>query len=62
MAQRAFDVFLGSKQIDTVFATGYDAAEMRKSLIDHDGYDSRIVVYRRHPKLPAKYDDVSEAT
>jgi hypothetical protein len=45
--QRSFDVFLAGKKIDTVFATNYTAEEMRKSLIDHDGYDPGIVVYRR---------------
>jgi hypothetical protein len=59
--QRAFDVFLNSKEIDTVFATGYDAEEMRRSLINHDGYDSRIVVKR--VAVPAsmrtRYDDVA---
>lgn len=45
--QRAFDVLIGRKVIDTVFATGYDAEEMRRSLINHDGYDARIKVYRR---------------
>ena len=42
--QEAFDVYLNGRKIDTVFATNYDAEEMRRSLIDHDGYDSRIVV------------------
>jgi hypothetical protein len=45
--QRSFDVFLAGKKIDTVFATDYSAEEMLKSLIDHDGYDPRISVYRR---------------
>lgn len=45
--QRAFDVFLCGNVIDTVFANGYDAEEMRRSLIEHDGYDPAIVVYRR---------------
>lgn len=40
----AWNVYLNGRLIDTVFATGYDAEEMRKSLIDHDGYDSRIIV------------------
>ena len=40
----AWNVYLDGKLIDTVFATGYDAEEMRRSLINHDGYDARIVV------------------
>ena len=58
--QRSFDVFLDGKEIDTVFATNYSAEEMRKSLIDHDGYDPRIVVYRRSVKgQHPTYDQVS---
>jgi hypothetical protein len=41
---QGFNVYLNNKWIDTVFAQGYDAEEMRRSLIDHDGYDPRIVV------------------
>ena len=42
----AFNVYLGRRLIDTVFATkgSYTAAEMKKSLVNHDGYDSRITV------------------
>ena len=47
----AFDVFLNGKQIDTVFwnnrADGgavITADDVKKSLIDHDGYDPRIEV------------------
>lgn len=49
---RSFDVFLptrsgGWKEIDTVFYSKRDnitEGEVRESLINHDGYDSRIVV------------------
>jgi hypothetical protein len=48
---RGYEVYLGGKLIDTVFythPTGYTAQErvedVRKSLIDHDGYDPRIRV------------------
>jgi len=47
MSARAYDVVLASKVIDTVFADYADADEMRRSLIDHDGYDPRIKVYLR---------------
>lgn len=32
------------QEIDTVFADYSDPDEMRRSLINHDGYDERIVV------------------
>ena len=41
---KAYDVYLRGKLIDTVFATGYTVEEMRRSLINHDGYDPAIVV------------------
>jgi len=49
----AFRVFLNRKHIDTIFQT-YNAAqtlkdvaeEVRRSLIEHDGYDSAIKVRR----------------
>jgi hypothetical protein len=41
----AWNVYLNGKQIDTVFyETDCDAEYVRKSLIDHDGYDFRIFV------------------
>lgn len=42
--EAAYDVYLNKKLIDTVFFNGYSAEEVKKSLIDHDGYDSGIVV------------------
>lgn len=48
--QKAFDVYLNGKWIDTVFANGYDAEEMKRSLVDHDGYDFKIVVVERKTK------------
>jgi hypothetical protein len=44
---RAYDVYLRGKLIDTVFATGYNAEEMRRSLINHDNYHPAIVVRER---------------
>jgi hypothetical protein len=47
-----WDVFLGRKCIDTVFYTpDCDAEYVRASLINHDGYDSRIVVSRSQWKV-----------
>jgi hypothetical protein len=46
---KAYNVYLLGRLIDTVFFTGYTAEEVRRSLIDHDGYDSRITVRERKP-------------
>ena len=45
-----FDVYIPSNfggnrtHIDTVYFTSYTKDEARRSLIDHDGYDSNIIV------------------
>ena len=47
---RAFDVYLRGKLIDTVFySTGavVDADEVKRSLVNHDGYDPAITVRER---------------
>lgn len=47
---QAFDVYLNGKEIDTVFYSAkppVDSSEVRKSLVEHDGYDSRIIVRKR---------------
>lgn len=47
---QAFNVYLNGRLIDTVFysaGTKITCDEVRRALIDHDGYDSRIVVYRQ---------------
>jgi hypothetical protein len=44
---QAWDVFLNGKNIDTVFyseGAKVDADEVKRSLVDHDGYDANIVV------------------
>jgi hypothetical protein len=58
---RAYDVHLKGRHIDTVWFTGYDAEEARKSLINRDGYHPNIKVIDRdeespytHPREPAK--------
>lgn len=44
----AYDVFKDGKKIDTVFQTSdEDVADVKKSLVDHDGYDGDIVVKKR---------------
>jgi len=47
-AHTAWDVYLNGKLIDTVFYTADCEAEyVKHSLVDHDGYDPAITVYRR---------------
>lgn len=40
----AWNVYLNGELIDTVFDTAKDAETVKKSLINHDGYDYRIIV------------------
>lgn len=54
-----FDVYLDGKKIDTVFAgpkSDAVAEEVRRSLIEHDGYDPRIVVRLRGGQHPARHN------
>lgn len=49
----AFDVFLHGKEIDTVFYSPNDtieASEVKRALIEHDGYDPAITVRKRSGK------------
>jgi hypothetical protein len=52
-SSETFDVFLNRKNIDTVHYSGLKGTvdekneEVRRSLVNHDGYDSNIVVRRR---------------
>jgi hypothetical protein len=50
--QQAFNVYIGTKKIDTVFYdSDMSAADVKRSLVNHDGYDSRIkVVKAKKPK------------
>jgi len=44
----AFSVWLNDEHIDTVFFVHtMTASEVKKSLIEHDGYDLGIVVYKQ---------------
>lgn len=57
--EAAFNVFLNGKKIDTVFYNSdMDTDEVKKSLIDHDGYDSGITVKK---EKAAKKDKLKEA-
>jgi hypothetical protein len=49
----AYNVYFGTKHIDTVFQSGTSSAdEVRRALIDHDGYDHRIRVTKARRKNP----------
>jgi len=56
MASDSFDVFLKGKNIDTVFASvgSYDCDEMKKSLVEHDGYDPSIEVKAKKQSVNAR--------
>ena len=58
---QAWNVYLFGRLIDTVFATGYTADEMRRSLINHDGYDARITVHARRATATAKAQNMGPA-
>lgn len=62
-AHKAFDVWIGRKRIDTVFAVPtYTVEEMRRSLVEHDGYDPRIrvTVARRFRPNPLTRGEAAE--
>lgn len=47
---RVFDVFLRGKEIDTVFYSQWSKEtedDVKRSLVNHDGYDPAIVVKLR---------------
>lgn len=45
MKQTAWDIYLNGKLIDTVFYDNdCDEWYVRDGLVNHDGYDSRIIV------------------
>lgn len=41
---KAYLVFLNGEEVDTVFYTGYTSEEIKKSLVEHDGYNPNIRV------------------
>jgi hypothetical protein len=61
-ASIAYDVFLGGKRIDTVFDSETDPHEVKRSLVNHDGYDSGITVRkaRKPSHTPAKGVEASQ--
>lgn len=50
MPSTAYTVTLNRKRIDTVYSTDKDPESVRRSLINHDGYDSGIRVSRERAK------------
>lgn len=49
----AYDVFLRGKKIDTVFQSDPSSAdEVKRSLIEHDGYDPEIRVVKQRKRKP----------
>ena len=41
---KAYNVYLNNVLVDTVYYIDMDSDEVKRSLVEHDGYDSRIVV------------------
>ena len=56
MPSSAFNVYkpYSHKIIDTVFSTETDPAEVKRSLVNHDGYDSNIRVTKVRKAKKAK--------
>ena len=48
MTHNAFDVYLNGNHVDTVFDQETDPEEVRRSLINHDGYNPDIEVEPVH--------------
>ncbi len=54
-----WDVYLDGKEIDSVwFTSGHTAYDVKTSLVDHDGYDPRIVVKQHRKKRSIKNNPV----
>lgn len=52
----AYDVYLNDELIDTVFFVAADATEeVKRGLINHDGYDPAIIV-REASKADGQYE------
>mgnify|MGYP003137853219 CR=1 FL=1 len=54
MPAKAYDVFLNGKEIDTVFYTDSTVDDVKRSLVDRDGYNPGIVV-KKATGRPPKY-------
>lgn len=54
---QAFNVYLNGKLIDTVFysdSAKVDIDEVKRSLVNHDGYNPAIVVRKEKKTRPAR--------
>ena len=52
---KAYKVWLNRKHIDTVFwVDNSDKEEVKRSLINHDGYDPAIEVTQERKRKPSK--------
>lgn len=59
MAHRGWDVFLRGKHIDTVFFDkDIPAEDVKRSLVNHDGYDPAIKVRSDAPPPPTEWQNV----
>lgn len=62
MKQRKFEVYIGSRKIDIIWSDGdLMAADVRRSLINHDGYPPTISVYRNNADQSA-FDSVARVS
>lgn len=55
---QVFDIYLRGKEIDTVFygdSPKESAEDVKRSLVNHDGYNSNIVV-RKRPQKRSTHD------
>lgn len=52
-----YDIYLNGKIIDTIsYMIRITNKEVKKSLVNHDGYDSNIVIRKRRNKKVANPD------
>ena len=54
MSLKAYDIYLNKEWIDRVFDEEEDPQEVKRSLVNHDGYDPAIVVKRGGRLIPSK--------
>ena len=58
---KAYKVWLNRKHIDTVFwVDNSDKEEVKRSLINHDGYDPAIEVTQERKRKPSKPMEVED--
>jgi len=52
MASNAFDVFINGTWVNRVFDSETDPSEVKRSLVNHDGYYAGIEVKRGGKSIP----------